>query len=442
MKAGLARIDLTPAGPVWMDGMLRSHRSSGVHDPIGAKALVLSPGEQSSDACAIISLDVCAMSSPDCQAIRVMIEKQTGIPYDRIIVAATHNHSGPATFGFFCPREDAYTQDLASKIAAMVKKATETQVLAAVGCGAGAEDSISHYRRLLADDGHVVMNWEPWPGRIVRALGSIDPDLGVLKVVAADARAQSLGLLFNHAGHPNVMSGDNYQLSADYPGRTEALLEREYGGTALFVNGAQGTMDIDGLKDRDWVGIERVARALAGAVKKTAQAIIPRPRVRLRVGSHRYTVPARKISDKEKAWAEEIIKKTGGAVQPVADGVGDDYKAAHYLKCWQVQHQAIPLEQVCLAIDDYAFISFPGELFTEIGLWIKAVSPFRHTYILGLANGYVGYIPTPRAIAEGGYEPAVRQTDDSAAEIIVAQSLALLRSVHGGCRGVPTLPRT
>jgi len=431
MKAGLARMDITPKGPVWMDGMIRAHRSTGVHDPVFTKALVLSGGLQMSDACAIVSLDVCSLLLPDYRAIRAAVEKKTGIPYDRVIVAATHTHSGPATAGDFNPREDAYTKALPGKIAALVKKASDAMVPAAVGCGAGQEGTISHYRRLLADDGHVVMNWEPWPAeRIVRALGIIDPELGVIKIVNAGAPAQLLGLLFNHPGHPNVMSGDNYLISSDYPGRAEALLEKECGGTAMFVNGAQGTMDIDGLKDRDWAGVERVGRALAEAVKNAARAAVPRTESCLRFGSRQYTVPARKISDKENTWAEEIMKKTGGAVQPVADGVGDDYKAALYLRLRKVQHQAIAMDQACLAVDDYAFISFPGELFTEIGMRIKAESPFRHTFILGLANGCVGYIPTRRAIGEGGYEPTTRETDDSAEDIVVAQSLALLRRVH------------
>lgn len=431
MKAGLARMDITPACPVWMDGMIRSHRSTGVHDPIFAKALVLCGGEQISDACAIVSLDVCSLSSADCRKIRMLAEKRTGISHDRIVVAATHNHSGPATVGFFNPREDGYSKDLLDKMAALIEKAAKAMAPAAVGCASGQENTISHYRRLLADDGHVVMNWEPWPAeRIVRALGVSDPDVGVIKIVAAGS-AQLLGLLFNHPGHPNVMSGDNYLITPDYPGRAEALIEKEFGGTALFVNGAQGTMDIDGLKDRDWTGVERVARALAEAVKQAVQVAVPRAEARLRVGAQEYTLPARKISNKETAWAEEILKNTGGAVKPVADGVGDDYKAALYLQLRKVQHQAIPVEQICIAIDDYAFISFPGELFTEIGLRIKAESPFRHTYILGLANGYVGYIPTRGAIGEGGYEPETRRTDDSAEDIIVAQSLTLLRNAWG-----------
>ena len=432
MQAGLARIEITPSGPIRMEGMLRAHDSTGVHDPIFAKALVLSNGPQPANAFAIVALDVCAMSAESCHTIRTLAEKRTGIPFGRIIVAAKHNHSGPATRDSQNESEKDYVQSLVQKVVALIEEAAGRLEPAAIGCASGREKTISHYRRLLADDGHVVMNWESWPAeRIVRPLGVIDPEVGVLKIMSADGKNRLLGVLFNHAGHPNVMSGDNYLISPDYPGRAEVLLEEKGGGLAIFINGAQGSMDIDGLRDRDWAGVERVGRALADAVAGTLAAVAPRATVRLRSGSCRYTVPARKISDEEKNWAEKIVKQTGGVVKPVADGVGDDYKAALYLQLLKVQRQAISLEQVCLAVDDYAFISFPGELFTEIGMAIKAESPFRHTYILGLANGTVGYIPTRRAIGEGGYAAETRKTDDSAEDIIIAQSLELLRSVHG-----------
>jgi len=430
MKAGFSRVDITPASPVWMDGMIRAHKSTGVHDPIFARVIVLSGGSRPADGFAICSLDLCALSDEDCREIRGAAEKQTGIPRDRIILAATHSHSGPATVGFFGDREDAYVRELKEKTVAAIRNAAAVMVPAAAGCASGREETISHYRRLLADDGHVVMNWEPWPAeRLVGPLGVIDPEVGVMKVVSGDGAATSLGFLFNHAGHPNVMSGDNYLITPDYPGRAENLVEKALGGTAVFVNGAQGTMDIDGLKDRDWAGVERVGRALADEVVATARQIVPNSNVRLRSASRSYSIPVRKISDDEKAWAENIVKKTGGALKPVADGVGDDYKAELFLRLWNKRQEEVSLEQICLAVDDCAFLSFPGELFTEIGMRIKAESPFRHTYILGLANGCVGYVPTRKAIREGGYESETRELDDSAEEVVVEQSLALLRSV-------------
>ena len=306
MNAGAARIDITPDHDVWMEGMLRAHRSVGIHDPLYAKALVLCTTDLKTDGIAFISADVCVIGNEDNLAARRHITKKTGIPTDRIILAATHNHSGPATVGYFHPKEDNYVKELYAKIVAVVESAVAALAPAAMGCASGREDTISHYRRLLADDGHVVMNWEPWPAeRIVRPLGVIDPEVGVLKVVSAGDTAKTIAVLFNHAGHPNVLSGDNYLLTPDYPGLAEKLIEDQFGGTALFFNGAQGTMDIDGLKDRDWAGRDRVGQALADAVEQTAQSIKPSAHTRLRVASTRYTVPARKISAKEMKFNHE-----------------------------------------------------------------------------------------------------------------------------------------
>ncbi|MCX6993091.1 MAG: neutral/alkaline non-lysosomal ceramidase N-terminal domain-containing protein [Kiritimatiellaeota bacterium] len=428
MNAGAARIDITPDHDVWMDGMIRAHRSTGVHDPLFAKALVLCETNPHRDGVALVSVDVCVIGTADNLAMRRRITKKTGIPTDRIILAATHSHSGPATVGYFNPKEDDYVKALSDKIAEVVASAVTSLAPAAIGCASGREDTISHYRRLLADDGHVVMNWEPWPAeRIVRVLGVIDPEVGVLKIVPANDTAKTIALLFNHAGHPNVLSGDNYLLTPDYPGLAEKLLEKKFGGTALFFNGAQGSMDIDGLKDRDWEGRDRVGQALADAVAQTAQSIKPSSHTKLRIASTRYTVPARKISAKELDWADRILEQTGGAIKTVADGVGDDYKATLYRKLRACEHQPINLEQIGVAIGDSALISFPGELFTEVGQQIKAQSPLKHTWCLGLANGQIGYVPTRTAISQGGYESDTREADDAAAEQIVAHSLELLR---------------
>ncbi len=61
---------------------------------------------------------------------------------------------------------------------------------------------------------------------------------------------------------------------------------------------------------------------------------------------------------------------------------------------------------------------------------IKSASPFRRTYIVGLANGYVGYIPTRKSIDEGGYAEEVRQVDAAAEQVIFEHSLSLLKQVH------------
>lgn len=430
MFAGAAKQEITPTASVWMEGMLRTHKSEGIHDSLHARALVLSTGTDPASAAVIAVADLCVLHKPKTDEIRRRASERTGIPAERMVVAVSHTHSGPSTSGLLCPLEEEYTERVIETMATVITEAWHGMQPAVISVASGKEGTISNYRRLLADDGHVVMNWEPFPPEhIIGPIGVIDPELGVLRVTAAGDPDRVLAILFNHAGHPNVLSGENYLISADYPGLAERRLESAHETVAIFANGAQGTMDIDGLRDRDWEGLERVGNALADAVEQTLESLPPAADDRIYCGSVTYSLPPRQITDEEYAWAQEIIKETGGEIAPLADGVGDDYVANLYLKLREVQNNEIPCEQVCIATGDAAWISVPAELYTEIGLKIKAQSPFRYTYIVGLANGYVSYIPTPVAIYEGGYAEVTRIVDASAEACILQHSQTLLEQV-------------
>jgi neutral ceramidase len=440
--AGTGKIDITPQGSIWMDGMLRAHPSEGVHDALYARALVLCEGSDVKQAFTLVSVDVCVLDDATCRAVRQGAETRTGIPATHIVIAATHTHSGPSTMGILTPREDSYVQDLTGNLVTLIEEAAGKLHPAELAVTSGREETISHYRRLLADDGHVVMNWEPYPPeRIVGPLGVADPEVGVVKVVAAGhpgdpaKPSRVLALIFNHTGHPNVLSGDNYLLSSDYPGLAARLLEEELGGIALFFNGALGSVDIDGLRDRDWEGLDRTGRALARSVSEAAATATPSGSPAIRGACTTYTRPGRRITDEEWRWAQGVLAETGGQVAAVADGVGDDYKAAFYRDLHDAGPRDLPMEQIGLALGDSALLTFPGELYTEIGQHIKAHSPFRRTFIIGLANGYVGYVPTRKAIGEGGYAEDTRHVDETAEQLVIEHSLALLHQLYGTSNG-------
>lgn len=434
IKAGSAKSDITPKTSVWMDGMIREHKSDGVHDPLYARALVL---EDDECAVAVLSVDICALQCATVDAAKQAISSKTGISQDNIIIAATHTHSGPAALGYFNPIETQYVDDLVDVLADVAAQAAENMRPALLACASGREETISFYRRFRARDGRTVMIWEENPqDNDLEVLGVPDPEVGVLRIVDAADAGKTIAVLFNHAGHPNVMSGENCRISADYPGAAAGAVEEAFDAVALFVNGAQGTVDIDNWTYRDWDGLEHIGKTLADAVIDAAKDVAPADDVRLRCASLRYPVPARQISDEELAWAEEILAATGGAIASVADGVGDDYKALLFKKLHAAQGDDVQVEQVCFSIGDAAFITFPGELFTEIGMRIKAISPFAHTYILGLANGYVGYVPAKETVAQGGYEVDTRAICADAEDIIVTRSIELLTNAKSGGRNV------
>ena len=61
-------------------------------------------------------------------------------------------------------------------------------------------------------------------------------------------------------------------------------------------------------------------------------------------------------------------------------------------------------EVVGMKIGDYILVTYPGEIFAQVGLNIKQKSPNKNTYIAGYSNGSVGYSPTVDAYDGEAYE--------------------------------------
>lgn len=86
------------------------------------------------------------------------------------------------------------------------------------------------------------------------------------------------------------------------------------------------------------------------------------------------------------------------------------------------------VEVQALAVGDVAFVGYPAEMFTELGLRTKAGSPFAATFVCELANGWFGYVPTLEAYEHGGYETRLgsNRLDPHAGDTMVSAALALL----------------
>jgi len=90
---------------------------------------------------------------------------------------------------------------------------------------------------------------------------------------------------------------------------------------------------------------------------------------------------------------------------------------------WEAEVQVITLG------DRMAWVALPGEIFVELGLAIKAVSPFRYTFIAELANGSIGYIPNLEAYPQGNYEIVSARGEAGSGERLVEAALSLLREL-------------
>src|SRR5436190_4729449 len=92
LRVGVATADITPGTDYPVSGYYSERLSTGTKDPLQAKAIVFRQGDLSA---AFVVCDLIAIASDLSLEIRRRVERQTGMPGDHIIVAATHTHTGP-----------------------------------------------------------------------------------------------------------------------------------------------------------------------------------------------------------------------------------------------------------------------------------------------------------------------------------------------------------
>ena len=71
-------------------------------------------------------------------------------------------------------------------------------------------------------------------------------------------------------------------------------------------------------------------------------------------------------------------------------------------------------------------MGFNVEMLTEIGMAIKAASPYKHTFVITHCNGYNHYLPPEHLFKEGGYEVMRSSFAPRAAGIVVKAALKML----------------
>lgn len=402
-RAGAAKVDITPPVGCWLEGIPRDQPSNAIHDPLYARALVI---EQGMERICLVTCDLIGMTNEYAHDVRTRIAEAIGSQWERVIVACSHNHSGPMMLALFDPVERIdrqYQRTLAERLVQVSQEAAARLQPAQLGVGRGQETTISQYRRLWTRDGRIVMNWEEFPAdQIVGPAEEGDPELGVVRIDALDDG--TIAVIFNYACHPNSLPGDNFTITADFPGYAADMVERALGGIALFTNGAQGSVDIEGFVDRDFVGVERRGQALGNAVLQVCAGIREMERQPvIRSARHTFLMPYRQVAPELVAWAEEVVARGPREAMTLRDGISDEIKAELILQHVNRRQPGAEFEMVGVRLGRAVFVTIPGEPFTEIGRRMKALAPDLQLHVIALANGYLGYIATAKASAEGGY---------------------------------------
>src|ERR1017187_7163335 len=145
-RAGAYAQDITPTKfPISVNGGMSDRLATKVHDRLHARCLVLDDGTTK---LAIVVCDSCMIPREVTDPAKRMAAKLTGIPAERILISATHTHTGPTVAGVFQSEPDeAYQKFLAEKIAVGINRAHDRLKPARIGWGVGKEPDQVFNRR-------------------------------------------------------------------------------------------------------------------------------------------------------------------------------------------------------------------------------------------------------------------------------------------------------
>lgn len=398
MLVGAAENDITPPVGTALAGYFTPRISEGVIWPLKAKAVVAGEGAQ---AICLVACDLISMPAEIVNAARMKIVAATDLLAERILICATHTHTGPETRpSRLVPVNEDYLAVLPGLIADAAIAAAANQRPAQLRIGRDHEEGLAFNRRFRMRDGSEQFG----PGEnldfLAGVAGPTDPELGVL-AFAAEGQTNPFAVIVNYSLHIDVTGGN--LISADYPAMLTEVVRGVYGPEVmvLFVNGACGNINhCPYLLDRPWPykGVAKstqIGRALGGKVIGIIEKALPSETQTVDAEQEILDVPAFPRDDVlEKRLADARAKEKPNFFEETLLKWIDNYDPS----------ARRPVETQTLRFGDAVFCSAPGELFVEWGLEMKKWSPFPYTFIAELANDSVGYIPTFEAFRRGGYE--------------------------------------
>jgi neutral ceramidase len=424
LHVGFGETDITPKPGSQSPGGIQARRLNEVHDPLKAVAMVI---KREKVTVAIVGIDSLFITEDTTARARETITRETGIVGANVLIGASHTHGGgPIASCFESEADRAYQELVAARVAEAVGSAYRSLHAAEIGDGIGHEPGISFNRRFLMRDGKQVTHPGKGNAEIVKPAGPIDPDVGVL--AARSANGDLLGVFVNFACHLTVMGGNKF--TADYVYHLRENLKEHYKNPKLavgFLLGAAGDVtQVDNLRPGLEFG-DQWARmfglSLAAETVQTVGRMSWQKDAVVQAAQSFVNIPIRDASEAERATP--VVGLGSGAT------VDKIYAHERELVALERAKQAvIPCEVQAIRVGELGIVTNGAEFFCQLGLDIKAASPFGRTWVVSLANGWIGYVPTATAYYAGGYEPRTARSAKMApwaGQSLVEGSLGVLK---------------
>ena len=448
-RAGASKANITPPLGLALIGEWVTPPAQYVHDELWARCMVLDNGKTR---VAFVVCDLLGLARCVSEEARRLIQADTGVPASHVLISGTHTHSAPSALGENFsnnPEPNDYQKFVARRIADGVRCAVNNLTPARIGWTAASEPRHVFCRRWFLKPGAMPAN--PFggtndlvkmnPGRLNPNLdkpaGPIDPEISLIAVQTLEG--QPLALLANYSLH-YVGGSRKAEVSADYYGMyNERILHllnadrKDPPFVSLMSNGTSGNINnVDFTKPAlnlpPYGRMREVANDIAQTVHAAYQTIRWRDNVPLGAAFEEVELNYRRPTAEQVEWAESILAKEQSGTKPnMLEGI---YAKRAMEMNAMPEHVKCPLQT--FRIGEVGIATFPNEVFSEIGLEMKARSPLKPTFVVSLAHGYYGYLPTVEQHKLGGYETwlGTNQFETEAAPKMIDVLLRLLKQLN------------
>jgi neutral ceramidase len=436
LMAGAATSNITPELGGSVVGGFAPFPCTHIHDELHARCLVLDDGKTK---LALVVCDLLGLHRSVSLKAREFIEAETGIPAANVLISGTHTHSavnalGGPVRGYFSDQElTDYQKFVARRIADGVRCAINLLRPAEIAFGTVDVPEHVHIRRWFLKEGSMPPNpfgkidkvkMNPGAGNpnLVEPAAEPDPTISFIALREPGGRMISVYSAYSLHYVGGVGSG---HISADYYGYfCEALKRLQTGGNdypafvGIMANGTSG--DANNINFRNpqprkqpYEQMQYVAEDIAKKVNAALAKLTWQNSAPLAARYRELDVKWRKIEPELIAWAKETEAKApriqGGKADLPLAYAGRVQRLAEASPETKFPAQILRIGDICIG-------SSPCETFAETGIEFRKRSPFAKSFMVELAHGYYGYMPTPRHFELGGYEtwPGTNNTESQA----------------------------
>lgn len=384
---GYGRVDITPTQTIYLAGYGNEdppRYSTEIWNRLYATCIAYTDTEGNS--MLMFHLDI-LNAYDEIVGLRPVISAATGVPKNNIVIAATHNHSGPsyvqaAPDGYLAEYKVAMKQWLIdAAVEAMADRKPAEMYIAS--CNPTNMVFVRHY---VYKNGSI-----NGYGGSSTAIGHAEPADNQMQLIKFVREGGKDVLLMNWQGHPRGHTEDHYAILSDVDVIRQKL-EKDMNCLFAYFLGASGNQN-------------------------NSSPIVKEQRTK-NYQDHGIT-----LATEAMFAAKNFVKVETGKVQTLSQRITVTRKSTD-------NNFATFIETRVFAIGDVAFVIAGYEMFAANGMDIKEASPFKMTFVVTCANGDNKYIPSKASFAYDSYEGNATRYVAGTAEILATNYISLLKQIN------------